>query len=120
MIVDYNNPNIIYAESQNGGLGKSTNGGASWNYSVLIGVDDGEPTNWSTPVAMDPNTSNIFILWYTFALQNYQWCCKLDKNKSAINRLGYMEEDLEQLQQLQLHQQTQMLFMLEQMMPTFG
>ena len=59
VIVDYNNSNIIYAESQNGGLGKSTNGGASWNYSVLNGVDGGEPTNWSTPIAMDPNSANI-------------------------------------------------------------
>lgn len=58
VIVDFNNSNIIYAEYQNGGLGKSTDGGFSWEY-ALSGIDGSEPTNWSTPVVMDPNTSNI-------------------------------------------------------------
>ncbi|HCY76757.1 MAG TPA: hypothetical protein DHV28_12625 [Ignavibacteriales bacterium] len=58
VVVDYNNSNIIYAESQNGGLGKSTDGGISWLY-ALNGIDGSEPTNWSTPVVMDPNSSNI-------------------------------------------------------------
>ena len=58
VLVDYNNPDIIYAESQNGGLGKSTDGGIGWNY-ALNGIDGSEPTNWSTPVVMDPNSSNI-------------------------------------------------------------
>jgi photosystem II stability/assembly factor-like uncharacterized protein len=59
VLVDYNNSNIIYAESQNGGLGKSTNGGSNWDYGVLNGINGSEPTNWSTPVVMDPNSSNI-------------------------------------------------------------
>jgi len=58
VIVDYNDPNIIYAESQFGNLGKSTDGGLGWNY-ALNGVDGSEPTNWSTPVVMDANSSNI-------------------------------------------------------------
>lgn len=58
VIVDYNDSNIIYAESQNGGLGKSTDGGYSWDY-ALSGINDSEPKNWSTPVVMDPNSSNI-------------------------------------------------------------
>lgn len=57
VIVDYNNSNIIYAESQNGGLVKSTDGGFNWDY-ALNGINDSEPTNWSTPVVMDPNSSN--------------------------------------------------------------
>ena len=57
VIVDYNNSNIIYAESQNGGLVKSIDGGIGWT-DVLNGIS-GEPTNWSTPVTMDPNSSNI-------------------------------------------------------------
>ncbi len=59
VLVDYNDPNIIYAESQFGSLGKSTDGGYSWIYSVLGGINSNEPTNWSTPVVMDPNTSSI-------------------------------------------------------------
>ena len=51
------NPNIIYAESQFGNLGKSTNGGASF-FSILSGINGSEPTNWSTPVIMDPNDNN--------------------------------------------------------------
>ena len=58
VVVDYNDPNIIYAESQNGALVKSTDGGFSWDY-ALNGINDNEPTNWSTPVIMDPNSSNI-------------------------------------------------------------
>lgn len=44
----------IYAESQNGFLGKTTNDGVSWAYGVLDGISQNEPTNWSTPVIMDP------------------------------------------------------------------
>ncbi|HEX9253114.1 MAG TPA: T9SS type A sorting domain-containing protein, partial [Ignavibacteriaceae bacterium] len=54
----YNDPNIIYAESQNGGLGKSTNGGSGW-VGATNGINGSESTNWSTPVVMDPNSSNI-------------------------------------------------------------
>jgi len=57
VIVAHDNPNIIYAESQNGALGKSINGGNSF-----IGATNGigsEKKNWSTPVVMDPNNSNI-------------------------------------------------------------
>ena len=56
--IDYTNPDIIYCESQFGNLGKSTNGGVSFN-SAMNGIDGSEPTNWSTPVVMDPNSPNI-------------------------------------------------------------
>lgn len=55
-IVDPKNPDIIYAESQFGGLAKSINGGQNWE-SILNGINSNEPTNWSTPVIMDPNDS---------------------------------------------------------------
>ena len=58
VIVDHTNPNVIYAESQNGNLGKSTNGGNNFN-SALNGINGSEPTNWSTPVIMDPNNNNV-------------------------------------------------------------
>jgi photosystem II stability/assembly factor-like uncharacterized protein len=58
VIVDPNNPNIIYAESQNGGLAKSIDGGNSFSY-PFAGINFDEPRNWSTPVVMDPNNSNV-------------------------------------------------------------
>jgi len=57
VIVDYTNSNIIYAESQWGNLAKSTDGGYNFNY-ALNGIDYDEPTNWSTPVIMDPLNHN--------------------------------------------------------------
>jgi photosystem II stability/assembly factor-like uncharacterized protein len=56
--VDYTNSNIIYAESQFGNLGKSTDGGASFSW-AMQGINTSEPTNWSTPVIMDPNNNNV-------------------------------------------------------------
>jgi photosystem II stability/assembly factor-like uncharacterized protein len=56
--VDYTNSNIIYAESQFGNLGKSTNGGANFSW-AMEGINTSEPTNWSTPVIMDPNHNNV-------------------------------------------------------------
>lgn len=53
VIVDYEDNDIIYAESQNGYLGKSTDGGYNFNWATN-GIDDSEPKNWSTPVIMDP------------------------------------------------------------------
>ncbi len=58
--VDYTNSSIVYAESQWGGLGKSTNGGQSWNYNVSNGIDFSR-TNWSTPYVLDVQDPNILF-----------------------------------------------------------
>lgn len=58
VIVDYTNPNVIYAESQNGGFGKSSDGGISFD-DATAGINPSEKRNWSTPVVMDPNNSNV-------------------------------------------------------------
>ncbi len=58
VLVDYTNSNIIYAESQWGNLTKSTDGG-NYFYSILNGINSNEPTNWSTPVVMDPANHNV-------------------------------------------------------------
>jgi len=58
VVVDYTDPNIIYAESQNGNLVKSYDGGSSF-YWVQNGIDENEPKNWSTPIVMDPQRPNI-------------------------------------------------------------
>ena len=56
VLVDPTNPNRLYAESQNGGLGYSTNGGASWESGRTSGFGQNDRTNWNTPIAMDLNT----------------------------------------------------------------
>ncbi|MBK8944144.1 MAG: T9SS type A sorting domain-containing protein [Ignavibacteriae bacterium] len=57
-IVDPNNSNIIFAESQFGNLFKSIDGGKNFNL-ALNGINQSEPTNWSTPIVIDPNNSNV-------------------------------------------------------------
>lgn len=57
-IVDHDNTNVIYALSQNGNLGKSTNDGASFS-SALNGIQGGDRNNWDTPIAMDPQNSQV-------------------------------------------------------------
>jgi photosystem II stability/assembly factor-like uncharacterized protein len=58
VIVDYTDPDIIYAEAQNGYLEKSTDGGLNFD-NARNGINQNEPTNWSTPVVMDPNDHNV-------------------------------------------------------------
>ena len=65
-IVDYTNPNIIYAEYQFGGLAKSTDGGYTF-YDATNGIDPADRTNWDTPVVMDPNDHNV-LYYGTFRL----------------------------------------------------
>lgn len=60
-LVDYTNSNIIYAESQYGYLGKSTDGGNTF-YGATNGISSSDRENWSTPVIMDPN--NHLVLYY--------------------------------------------------------
>ena len=55
VLVDPTNPNRIYAESQNGGLAYSTNGGTSFT-SGTTGISSSDRKSWSTPIAMDLNT----------------------------------------------------------------
>ena len=57
-LVDPNNPDIIYALSQYGNIGKSTNGGASF-FNATTGISNGDRKNWDTPITFDPNDSNI-------------------------------------------------------------
>ena len=61
VLVDPIDPNFVYAESQWGNLGRSTDGGFSFN-SALSGIANGDRTNWNTPVVFDP--SNSATLYY--------------------------------------------------------
>jgi PKD repeat protein len=55
--VDWNNPNIIVASSQNGGHGRSTNGGASFS-NIVSGLSG--TANWVAPICQDPNVSTTY------------------------------------------------------------
>ncbi|GAB4374280.1 MAG: exo-alpha-sialidase [Calditrichia bacterium] len=57
VIVDPTNSNVIYAEYQYGGLGKSTNGGLNFN-PATSGINSSDRRNWMVPVVMDPNNPN--------------------------------------------------------------
>ncbi|MFA5404124.1 MAG: T9SS type A sorting domain-containing protein [Ignavibacteria bacterium] len=56
-LIDYQNPQYMYASSQNGGLVRSTNGGSSF-MSATSGLDLAY-TNWSTPWIIDKNNPSI-------------------------------------------------------------
>lgn len=56
-LVDYSNSQNVYASSQNGGLGRSTNGGLTFSGAVT-GLDLSF-TNWMTPFVMDKNNPSV-------------------------------------------------------------
>ncbi len=56
-LVDYVNPQNMYASSQTGGLGRSENGGQSFS-SGTTGLDL-TYTNWMTPYVMDKNDPQV-------------------------------------------------------------
>ncbi|MDC7999647.1 T9SS type A sorting domain-containing protein [Aequorivita todarodis] len=57
-LVDPTNTNVIYALYQYGSLGKSTNNGSSFS-NATNGISSGDRKNWDTPIAFDPNNSQI-------------------------------------------------------------
>lgn len=67
-LVDYTNPNIIFAEYQWGNLYKSTNGG--YGFSYIAYSMSGDRTNWSSPYVMHPTDPDIlyfgtYRIWKT-------------------------------------------------------
>jgi photosystem II stability/assembly factor-like uncharacterized protein len=59
--VDPTNNSFVYAESQYGNLGRSTNGGAGF-VGALNGISGADRMNWSTPVELDP--TNPQVMYY--------------------------------------------------------
>ncbi len=51
--VDPTDNNYVYAESQYGGFGRSTNGGESF-MGGTTGISGGDRKNWKTPIELDP------------------------------------------------------------------
>jgi len=58
VIVDPTNSQRIYGESQRGNLLRSVDGGTSF-LSALNGIERNDRNNWNTPIAIDPNQTNI-------------------------------------------------------------
>jgi len=56
--VDPSDNNFVYAESQFGNLGRSTNGGNSFQ-SALDGISSADRNNWNTPVVLSPFNPEI-------------------------------------------------------------
>ena len=59
-LVDPTNTNVIYALSQRGFLGKSTNDAASFS-SALNGIPGGDTNNWDTAITFDPADSQTLF-----------------------------------------------------------
>jgi photosystem II stability/assembly factor-like uncharacterized protein len=57
--IDPSDPRFIYASSQRGGVGRSTNGGDSFRSMRPAG---GDRYNWKTPYILDPNTPSTLYL----------------------------------------------------------
>lgn len=60
IVVDPKNNQYLYGESQNGAIVRSTNGGSSF-LSAVSGIDSNEYGNWSTPLVMDPNNTDVLF-----------------------------------------------------------
>jgi len=60
VLVDPENNNYIYAEYQNGGLGRSTNGGVSFS-NATSGISGSDRFNWNCPVVFDPANPEILF-----------------------------------------------------------
>jgi len=56
--VDPTDADVIYAETQNGSLRRSNNGGGSWSV-ITPGGASGDRRNWSTPAKLDPSNPNV-------------------------------------------------------------
>ena len=61
VLVDPVDNRYVYAESQYGGLGRSTNGGSSF-YNATNGISFNDRFNWNCPLVFDP--SNPEILYF--------------------------------------------------------
>lgn len=60
VIVDPINNTFVYAESQNGGLARSTNGGTSFT-GATSGISASDRKNWNTPIAISlRNTATLY------------------------------------------------------------
>lgn len=67
-LADYANPNIIFWTLTGGLRRRSLDGGAN-SITIHNGITTGEPSNWVTPIAIDPNNPQV---WYTGTHRMYK------------------------------------------------
>jgi photosystem II stability/assembly factor-like uncharacterized protein len=89
--VDYTNSNVIYMESQNGGIGRSDDGGTNFDY--IAGGLDLTRTNWSSPYMLDIQNPSIvyfgsYVLNKSTDKGNTWTTISPDLTKGANGRLG--------------------------------
>ncbi len=58
--VDWNNPNIVIASSQNGGHGRSTTGGTPGSFSNIVSGLTGT-ADWVAPICQSPTTATTYF-----------------------------------------------------------
>ena len=58
MVFHPNDPNIFFAETQNGGLNMTTNGGQFFDF-ASDGIDFGDRRNWDMPYTMSAHDPNV-------------------------------------------------------------
>lgn len=61
---DHKDPNYVYASSQNGNFGYSTNGGSNFRQSISSFTTGNESGDWVTPFAVDPNKTGYVYAGY--------------------------------------------------------
>lgn len=59
-LVDYRDPEVVYAEYQYGGLNRSINGGGNF-FSIMTPEMQNDRKNWSMPIVMDPEESTVLF-----------------------------------------------------------
>lgn len=61
--IDFTDANVLYASSQYGNFGRSTNGGGSWTTVTPSGQADNGA--WVTPIIIDPTASQTIVTAYS-------------------------------------------------------
>jgi len=87
VLVDPENPDIVYAETQFGGLFKITGGQTN---GATSGISAADKRNWSTPVAMDPGHSRVLYYGTTRLYRTEDGAQSWEPISSDLTRrLGY-------------------------------
>ena len=90
-LIDPTDSNYVYAETQNGGIVYSTNGGGSFNGGTS-GLDFSEWNGWETPIAFDPSHPKTLYTGFESVFRtrnNMQSWTKISPNLTYQISSGY-------------------------------